>query len=72
VISPLGTRGGVKVARGVLKCKKLGIEMEYDEAMCPRPDEYCENRERCGIYFLMQERMREKKKEKEVRKDASL
>ncbi|RLA86971.1 MAG: hypothetical protein DRG40_01590 [Deltaproteobacteria bacterium] len=59
------------MAKGVLKCKKFGIEMEYDEAMCPRPDEYCEYRDRCGIYFLTQERMHEKKK-KEVREDASL
>lgn len=52
-----------------LKCKKTKKEMEYEEAECPNPENYCENRNRCGIWFLREER---RKKSKREAKDADV
>jgi len=58
------------MAKGFLKCKKFGKEMSYQEAECPRPDEYCDNRDKCAIWFLTEEMKHERKVRKEVTKDA--
>jgi hypothetical protein len=44
-----------------LHCKKFDRWVDGEEAECTKPDDYCEFRERCGIYFLMTERDREVK-----------
>jgi len=59
------------MAKGLLRCKKFGKEMSYEEAECPRPADYFDNREKCAIWFLTEERQRlTKRKGKEVTADA--
>jgi hypothetical protein len=45
-----------------LHCKKFDRWVDEEDAKCTKPDDYCEFRERCGIYFLMTEGDREVKK----------
>lgn len=58
------------MAKGFLKCKKFAKEFHYEEAECPRPEEYCDNREKCAVWFLTKERRHERKARKEVMEDA--
>jgi len=49
-----------------LHCHKFDRWVDGEDATCSNPDDYCEFRERCGIFFLMAERDRGvKKKAKE-------
>ena len=58
--------------RGRLYCNKFDIWVDEEDATCTRPDEYCEFRDRCGIYFLMTERMRDENKRAQEERDASV
>jgi len=58
--------------RGKLHCNKFSQWVDAGAAECTQPDEYCECRERCGIYFLMTERMRSVNKKTKEEHDASL
>jgi len=49
-----------------LKCKKTKREMEYEKAECPKPEDYCDNRTRCAIWFLTEERKKSKKEGKDA------
>jgi hypothetical protein len=55
-----------------LHCKKFDRWVGEDDAQCTKPEDYCEFRERCGIYFLMTERDREMKKKVKEERNASL
>ena len=55
-----------------LHCKKFDRWVDEEDAECTKPDDYCEFRERCGIYFLMTERDREVKKKTKGERDASV
>lgn len=44
-----------------LKCKKWNREMDYEEAECPKPEDYCDNRTRCAVWFLTEEKKKQKK-----------
>ncbi len=44
------------VQGGKLHCNKFDQWVDTGAAECIRPEDYCEFRERCGIYFLMTER----------------
>jgi len=55
-----------------LHCKKFDRWVDAEDAQCTKPDDYCEFRERCGIYFLMTEREREVKKRAQEERDASV
>ena len=48
--------------KATLHCKKFDRWVDEENVECTKPDDYCEFRERCGIYFLMTEREREMKK----------
>jgi hypothetical protein len=49
---------------GRLHCHKFDRWLDVGDAACAQPDDYCEQRERCGIYFLMSELNGSKKKRK--------
>jgi hypothetical protein len=55
-----------------LHCHKFDLWVDEGDAECTRPDDYCEFRERCGIYFLVTERTRDVKKKAKEEQDASL
>lgn len=55
-----------------LHCKKFDQWVDEEEATCTKPDDYCEFRERCAIYFLMTERDREMKKNAKEKQHASV
>jgi hypothetical protein len=55
---------------GQLHCKKFGRGVKEEDAICSKPDDYCEFRERCGIFFLMTERMRDENNRAQEDKDA--
>ena len=46
--------------------------VDGENATCTQPDEYCDFRDRCGIYFLMTERNRGANKRAKEEQDASL
>ena len=52
------TRAAASSHKGELLCHKFDCWVDVEDATCTRPEEYCEFRERCGIYFLMTERTR--------------
>jgi hypothetical protein len=58
--------------RGKLHCHKFDCWVEAQDAACTQPEDYCDVRERCGIYFLMTERDGSKKQRKKEGKDASV
>jgi hypothetical protein len=64
---PAASSGG-----GSLYCRKFDRWVDEEDAECTRPDDYCEFRERCGIYFLMTERNRSANKKAKEERDASL
>ena len=55
-----------------LHCKKFDRWVDAEDAQCTKPDDYCEFRERCGIYFLVTERDREMKKNAKGEEHASV
>jgi len=55
-----------------LHCQKFDRWVDGEDATCTKPDDYCEFRERCGIYFLMTERMRGVNKRAKEERDASV
>jgi hypothetical protein len=55
-----------------LHCKKFDLWVDEEDAVCTKPDDYCEFRERCGINFLMTEREREVKKRAQEEQNASV
>lgn len=57
---------------GKLHCHKFDRWVAEPDAACTQPEEYCDLRERCGIFFLMTERDRSKKQRRKEGKDASL
>jgi len=58
--------------QGMLYCNKFDRWVDEEDATCTQPDEYCEFRERCGIYFLMSERTRDANKRAKEERDASV
>jgi hypothetical protein len=58
--------------KGKLHCHKFDRWVDAQDAMCIQPDDYCDARERCAIYFLMTERMRSVKRRTKEERDASL
>jgi hypothetical protein len=57
---------------GKLHCHKFDRWVDAGDAVCSQPDDYCDARERCAIYFLMIERVRSVKKRTKEERDASL
>lgn len=57
---------------GKLHCHKFDCWVDAGDAVCTRPGDYCEFSERCGIYFLMNERTRTVNKKAKEERDASL
>jgi hypothetical protein len=57
---------------GRLHCHKFDRWVAVEDAACIRPEDYCERREQCGIYFLMTERKRAEKKRDKEERDASV
>jgi hypothetical protein len=55
---------------GKLHCHKFDLWVAAHDAACTQPEDYCDVRERCGIYFLMTEREGSKKQRKKEGKDA--
>jgi hypothetical protein len=55
-----------------LHCQKFDRWVDGEDAACTDTDDYCEFRERCGIYFLMTERMGSTNKKAKEERDASL
>jgi hypothetical protein len=41
--------------KGKLHCYKFDRWMDIKDAICPRPEDYCDKREKCAVYFLMTE-----------------
>ena len=67
------TRPSASAGRqGRLYCNTFDRWVDEEDATCTQPDDYCEFRERCGIYFLMTERDRDVKKRVQEERDASL
>jgi hypothetical protein len=60
------------VQAGKLHCHKLDRWLDVEDVACARPEDYCELRERCGIYFLMIERDGSKKQKNREGTDASV
>ena len=60
------------VQRGKLHCNTFDQWVEAGAAECTQPDDYCEFRERCGIYFLMTERTKGVNKKAKEKQDASV
>ncbi len=58
------------VQREKLHCNKFDQWVDAGAAECTQPDDYCDFRERCGIYFLMTERTRTVNKEAKEERDA--
>jgi hypothetical protein len=58
--------------KGRLYCNKFDRWVDEEDATCTRPDDYCEFRDRCGIYFLMSERIRSANKRIRKERDASV
>ena len=65
-------RSAVSTRQGMLYCHKFDRWVDEEDATCTRPDEYCDFRERCGIYFLMTERSRGVDKRTKEERDASV
>jgi hypothetical protein len=61
-----------QVQRGKLHCNKFDQWVAAAAAECARPDDYCEFRERCGIYVLMTERTKGVNKKVKEEHNASL
>ena len=57
---------------GRLHCQKFDCWADVEDAACTRPDDYCDVRERCGIYFLMTERNARKNERKKEGENASV
>ena len=57
---------------GQLHCNKFDRWVDEKDATCTQPDDYCDVRDRCGIYFLMVERMRGENKRAREERDASV
>jgi hypothetical protein len=57
---------------GQLYCKKFDRWVDEEDAQCTKLEDYCEFRERCGIYFLMTERDREANKRAKEERNASV
>ena len=55
---------------GRLYCNKFDRWVDEEDATCTRPDDYCEFRDRCGIYFLMIERNRSANRRAKEERDA--
>lgn len=66
------TKSMASKRHGQLHCKKFDRWVDEENAICSNPDDYCEFRERCGIYFLMTERMRDENKRAQEERDASV
>jgi hypothetical protein len=66
------TRAAASLRQGRLYCTKFDRWVDEEDATCTRPDDYCEFRERCGIYFLMTERKRGANKRAQEEQDASV
>lgn len=62
----------VSSREGRLYCRKFDRWLDEEDAECTQPEDYCEFRERCGIYFLMTERTRSVKKRTKEEQDASV
>lgn len=58
--------------KGKLLCRKFDRGVDEGDATCTQSDDYCEFRERCGIYFLMIERNKGLNKRAKEERDASL
>jgi len=59
--------------KGTLHCRKFDQWLDVEDVICPRPDDYCEFRDKCGIHYLMTERDRAKKRgDAEESKNAAL
>jgi hypothetical protein len=66
------TESRVSKRHGQLHCKKFDRWVDEEDAICSNPDDYFEFRERCGIYFLMTERMRDENKRAQEERNASV
>jgi hypothetical protein len=66
------TRPSASTRQGRLYCNKFDRWVDEEDATCTRPDDYCDFRDRCGIYFLMNERNRGANKRAKEERDASL
>jgi len=59
--------------KGRLHCRKFDQWLDVEDVTCPKPGDYCEFRDKCGIHFLMSERDRTKKRgDAEGNRDAAL
>ena len=66
------TESMASTSHGRLYCNKFDRWVDEEGATCTQPDDYCEFRDRCGIYFLMTERIREENKRAQEERDASV
>ena len=66
------TESSASTRHGQLYCNKFDRWVNEEDATCTQPDDYCEFRDRCGIYFLMTERIRDENKRAQEERDASV
>ena len=66
------TESSASPRHGRLYCNKFDRWVDEEDATCTQPDDYCDVRDRCGIYFLMTERNRDANKRAKEERDASL
>jgi hypothetical protein len=66
------TESSASTRHGRLYCNKFDRWVDEEDATCTQPDDYCEFRDRCGIYFLMTERTRGVNKRAKEERDASV
>ena len=55
---------------GRLHCHKFDCWVAEQDALCSKPDGYCEHRDRCSLYFMMVEREDSKKLKSQEDSDA--
>ena len=66
------TESSASTHQGRLYCNTFDRWVDEEDATCTQPDDYCDFRDRCGIYFLMTERNRSANRRAKEERDASL